>query len=110
MELRVGGKYKIIKKIGNGAFGDIYLGNNLRTGEDFAIKLEPVKARHPQLYYEAKLYKYFNGEPGLPKVYWYGSEGDYNIMVIDLLGHSLEDLFNYCKRKLSLKTTLMIAD
>jgi serine/threonine protein kinase len=47
---------------------------------------------------------------GIPSVKWFGSEGDYNVLVIDLLGPSLEDLFNYCNKKLTLKSVLMIAD
>ena len=49
MELRVGGKYRLGRKIGSGSFGDIYLGTNINTGEEVAIKLESVKTRHPQL-------------------------------------------------------------
>lgn len=47
---------------------------------------------------------------GIPNLRWFGVEGNYNILVIDLLGPSLEDLFNFCSRKLSLKSVLMLAD
>lgn len=47
---------------------------------------------------------------GIPKMRWYGVEGDYNVMVIDMLGPSLENLFNYCGRKFSSKTVLILAD
>ena len=38
MELRVGNKYKLVRKIGGGSFGDIYLGVNITNGEEFAVK------------------------------------------------------------------------
>merc|ERR1712194_926464 len=110
MELRVGNKYRLRHKIGSGSFGDIYLGTDIQTGEEVAIKLENIKSRHPQLLYESKLYKILSGGVGIPNLHWHGVEGDYNIMVIDLLGPSLEDLFSFCGRKFSLKTVVMLAD
>lgn len=61
MDLRVGKKYRIGRKIGSGSFGDIYLGTNIISGEEVAIKLENTKAKHPQLEYEAKVYKALSG-------------------------------------------------
>lgn len=110
LDIRIAGRYRLGRKIGGGSFGDIYLGTNIQTGEEVAIKLESVKTRHPQLLYESKLYKILQGGVGVPNVRWYGVEGDYNVMVIDLMGPSLEDLFNFCNRKFSLKTVLMLAD
>ena len=50
------------------------------------------------------------GGAGIPTLHWCGQQGNYNIMVIDLLGPSLEDLFNYCKRKFTNKTAIMLGD
>merc|ERR1712136_64321 len=82
----------------------------IQTGDEVAIKLESTKSQHPQLLYESKLYKILAGAVGIPNVHWYGVEGDYNVMVIDILGPSLEDLFTFANRKFSLKTVLMLAE
>ncbi|XP_018021077.1 casein kinase I [Hyalella azteca] len=109
-EFVVGAKYRIVRKIGSGSFGDIYLGMNLTNGEEVAIKLEQMKARHPQLLYESKVYKILQGGVGIPHIRWFGQEQSYNILVMDLLGPSLEDLFNFCSRRFTMKTVLMLAD
>ncbi|KAL6494543.1 Casein kinase 1-like protein 3 [Orobanche gracilis] len=112
MERIVGGKFKLGRKIGSGSFGEIFLGDYayryfLDCGsEDF----ENNKTKHPQLLYEAKLYNILQGGSGIPSIKWSGVNGDDNVLVLDLLGPSLEDLFVYCGRKFSLKTVLMLAD
>ncbi|CAJ0965544.1 unnamed protein product [Ranitomeya imitator] len=110
MELRVGNRYRLGRKIGSGSFGDIYLGTDIAAAEEVAIKLECVKTKHPQLHIESKIYKMMQGGVGIPTIKWCGAEGDYNVMVMELLGPSLEDLFNFCSRKFSLKTVLLLAD
>jgi len=118
-DLRVGARFRLGRKVGSGSFGDIYLGENVTTGEEVAVKLESIKSRHPQLAYEYRLYRILQSKAsskestalvGIPNVHWFGKEGDYNVLVLDLLGPSLEDLFNFCKRQFSLKTVLMLAD
>lgn len=90
MELRVGNRYRLGRKIGSGSFGDIYLGTDIAAGEEVAIKLECVKTKHPQLHIESKIYKMMQGGVGIPTIRWCGAEGDYNVMVMELLGPSLE--------------------
>jgi len=110
MESRVGNKYRLGRKIGSGSFGEIYLGTNDQTNEEVAIKLENGKTKHPQLLYESMLYRVLQAGTGIANIRWFGVEGEYNVLVMDLLGPSLEDLFNFCGRKFSLKTVLMLAD
>ena len=98
------------KKLGSGAFGEIYYGTQQGEDKEVAIKLEQIKSKHPQLFYESKIYMTLKGGIGIPTIYWCGTQGNYNILIIDLLGLSLEDLFNYCGRKFSLKTSIMVVE
>ncbi|OVA20289.1 Protein kinase domain [Macleaya cordata] len=110
MERIVGGKYKLGRKIGSGSFGEIFLATHIDTCEIVAVKMENSKTKHPQLLYEAKLYNILQGGSGIAAIKWCGVDGEDNVLVIDLLGPSLEDLFVYCGRKFSLKSVLMLAD
>lgn len=97
-------------RLGKGAFGVVYLGKNNKLNQEVAIKLEPTKTKHPQIYYESRLYHALQGGIGIPTLHWCGSQGNYNILIIDSLGPSLESLFVFCKKKFTLKTTLMLAE
>lgn len=78
MDLLIGGKYKVTKKIGSGSFGEIYTATDIDTKEEFAVKLESTKAKLPQLLYEVKLYKVLAGGIGIPNIHWYGIVENYN--------------------------------
>jgi hypothetical protein len=56
-----------------------------------------------------KVYKTLAGGVRMPFVQWFGTECDYNAMVMDFPDLSLEDLFNFCNPKFSLKTVLLLA-
>ncbi|KAF1993297.1 casein kinase I isoform delta [Amniculicola lignicola CBS 123094] len=83
---------------------------DLQSNEEVAIKLEYIRDGLEMLKIEAETYKALSGGIGIPRVRWAGEECDYYVLVHDLLGPSLEDLFNYCGRKFSLKTVLLLAD
>ncbi|KAF8925858.1 casein kinase I [Dissophora ornata] len=105
----VGVHYRVGKKIGEGSFGIIYEGTNLLNNQQVAIKFEPRKSDAPQLRDEYRTYKILAGSTGIPNAFYFGQEGLHNILCIDLLGPSLEDLFDMCGRKFTIKTVVMVA-
>ena len=105
----IGGHYRVGKKIGEGSFGIIFEGIDLLTHQRIAIKFEPRKSDAPQLRDEYRTYKVLAGSPGVPQVFYFGQEGLHNVLVIDLLGPSLEDLFDLCGRRFSVKTVVMLS-
>ena len=105
----IGIHYKVVKRIGEGSFGVIYQGLNLTNNQFVAIKFEHRKSDAPQLRDEYRTYKLLQGCEGIASCYYFGQEGVHNVLVMDLLGPSLEDLFDMCNRQFSIQTTALLA-
>ena len=100
-------KYKILKKIGKGSFGTVYSGIIILTEKEIAIKIEKKdKIKKGTLESEAHKLIYIQGE-GIPKIYCFGNNMTHNLLVIELLGKSLDEIFNSIK-KFSLKTICVL--
>ena len=98
-------KYRTIKKLGEGSFGKVYKAEY--NGEYYAIKFEEKSKGQNLLETEATIMSYLKG-PNIPFIKSFGYSGDYNILVMQLLGKSLEELFNK-KLKFSIKTVSLLA-
>jgi casein kinase I family protein HRR25 len=88
----INNKYNLIEKIGEGSFGSIYKGQNIRTKEYVAVKVEPIMTDTKLLKNESIIYQYLNNTHGIPLIKWFGKDMQNYYMVIDLLGSSLESL------------------
>lgn len=86
----IGNKYFVLNKIGNGSFGSIFKGENQRTKELVAIKIEPIHQNTKLLKNESNIYQYLKDLDGIPNVKWYGKDELNYYMVIPLLGESLQ--------------------
>jgi hypothetical protein len=89
--------------------GEVFLARDILLVQDVVIKLEPLKARQHFLEHEYRVYEKLSGGIGIPRVRWFGTEGGFDVMALDLLGQSLEDLFVHCHFKFTVQTVLRLA-
>ncbi|OMJ72997.1 hypothetical protein SteCoe_28424 [Stentor coeruleus] len=108
MEIKIANKFKISRKIASGPFWNVYLGVS-QNGEEVCIILEEMR-KESKIQTESRIYRTLQEGTGIPKLHWVGQESDFNIMVLELVGPSLETLLKYCKGIFSMKTVLMLAD
>jgi serine/threonine protein kinase len=94
----IANKYKILNKISEGSFGFVYKGQNIRTGEKVAIKIEKRCGEFNILKNEAKIYQYLGKLDGFPQLKWFGTDVKYNYLVIDLYRCSLNSLIKIRER------------
>ena len=99
-------KYKLIEKINEGSFGTICKAENIRTKEIVAIKFENKSEQMKSLKNEARIYQYLGKLNGFPQLKTFGTTGDVNYLVMDLLGYSLQKFIK--NNELSLDMVLVL--
>ena len=103
-------QYIIKQKIGKGSFGEVFIGLNRATNTIVAIKMENTDKKYI-LAHEYEIYKELSASRvalKIPKIFWYGTVGNNQVIVMEYLGNSLEFFLQKCNGKFTLKTTLML--
>ena len=110
-EIKLTKNYKLFlnKKLGNGAFGEIYKGEEISTHKEMAIKCETIQPNKTSiLKSEIEILTYLRGTKGIPRIYLYIFSKKYNFMIFELLGQNIEEIFHFCHKKFSLSTVLSL--
>ncbi|XP_022728933.1 casein kinase 1-like protein HD16 [Durio zibethinus] len=120
--VQVGGSplYKIERKLGKGGFGQVFVGRRVNGGNEratgsaameVALKFEHRNSKGCNYGppYEWQVYNALGGSHGVPKVHFKGKQGDYYVMVMDMLGPSLWDVWNSSGQAMSAEMVACIA-
>lgn len=91
LEIRVCGRYRLEDKLYEGKRSTVYSGRNVQSDTDCAIKCEPKSVKPSFALNEGKVLEEIQGGVGIPNLLWHGENGDFNFVITELLGNSLED-------------------
>ncbi|CAL0300455.1 unnamed protein product [Lupinus luteus] len=115
-KVQVGGSpmYKVERKLGKGGFGQVFVGRRERAGPgavEVALKFEHRNSKGCNYGppYEWQVYNTLGGSHGIPKVHYKGRQGEYYVMVMDMLGPSLWDVWNSSSQTMSSEMVSCIA-
>ena len=102
-------KYKLIRKLGQGSFGSLYEAQSIYSNKLYAVKIEDMKQEQFILEEESAILSYLN-IPQIPKIKSFGYSGSFIILVMELLGKSLDKIFNELpSKKMSIRCVCNIA-
>lgn len=109
----VSNEYEIIKKVGSGSFGEVYLTKMIASGKLVASKIEEKEGekKNSKIFDEYKIYKKLELKgikKGIPKIYSFYETPKFNVLVMELLGDNLDAIFNNFNKKFQLCTVLKI--
>jgi len=106
------GKYRIVRRIGGGSFGQIYIAEDVNKNDpydggnfQYVVKQEKLGTKKPHLKHEYEAMKYLSKNcVSIPKVYYFQQKPEVNYMVMDLKGPNLSDLFSICGKHFGTRT------
>lgn len=115
-KVQVGGSpmYRVDRKLGKGGFGQVYVGRRIGAGAgavEVALKFEHKTSKGCNYGppYEWQVYNVLGGSHGVPRVHYKGRQGDWYVMVMDILGPSLWDVWNNKTHTMSAEMVSCIA-
>ena len=103
------GQYKALCLIGEGSFGKCFKGINLKNNEEICFKIEKKSSQKTFLEIESQALETLKGGKGIPDFYLFGYSENLNILIMELLDKTIENVFEKNNHNFSIKTTCIIA-
>ena len=103
------GQYKALYLIGEGSFGKCFKGVNIKNNEEICLKIEKKSSQKTFLKIESQALETLKGGKGIADFYLFGYSENLNILIMELLDKTIENVFEKNNHNFSIKTTCIIA-